>query len=139
MKVDTETGTQRSRQQTAPSSSTHQCKRIQFQLDASCRRSFVYHDVDAVVFHRRIQVFFHHRTQTMDFINEKDIVRLETGQHTRQVTRLVKHRTGGHLKAYSQFIRYNVTQCGLTQTRRAVKQHMVKRLATQTGRFHEDA
>ncbi len=51
MQVDTETGTQRSCQQTATRGSSHQRERIQINLYASGRRAFVYHDVYAVVLH----------------------------------------------------------------------------------------
>ena len=49
----------------------HQRKRIQINLYASRRRAFVYHDIDAVVFHCRIQILFHYGTQPMYLVDEK--------------------------------------------------------------------
>ena len=74
----------------------------------------------------------------MNFIDEKHIVRLKASQYPRQVTRLIKHRAGCHFESYSQFIRNDITQRGLSQSRRTVKKHMVKRLGTKTSRLDED-
>ena len=139
VEVDAETGTKRSGKQTASGSCTHQRERTQFQLDASGRRALVYHDIDAIVFHSRIQVFFHDRTQAMDFINEKHIVRFEARKDTCQVARFVEYRAGCHLESYAQFIRYDVTQRGLSQARRAMQKHVVQRLGTKSGSLDEDA
>ena len=74
----------------------------------------------------------------MNFIDEKHIVRLKAGQYTRQVAGLVKYRAGCHLETDSQFIRNDITQRGLSQSRRAMKKYMVKRLGTKTGCLDED-
>ena len=44
---------------------------------ASCRRPFVYHDVDAVVLHGRVQVLLHHGRETVNFVDEQNIARRE--------------------------------------------------------------
>ena len=79
MKINTETCTKRSRQQTATCGCTNQRERIQIYLDAACRRSLIDHNIDAVIFHGRIKIFLHHRRQPMNFIDKKYIVRFETG------------------------------------------------------------
>ena len=89
MKVNTETCTKRSRQQTATRGCTNQRERIQIDLDAACRRSLINHNIDAVIFHGRIEIFFHYGRQTMNFINKKHVVRFEAGQYTCQVTRFI--------------------------------------------------
>ena len=75
----------------------------------------------------------------MYLVDEKHIVRLQTGEYACQVARLVEHRTGSNLETYSQFIGYNVGKCGLSQSGRTVKQHMVQGLAPETGSLHENA
>ena len=139
MKINTETCTKRGRQQTATCGCTNQRERIQIYLDAACRRSLIDHNIDAVIFHRRIKIFLHHRRQPMNFINKKHVVRFEAGQYTCQVTRFIKYRTGSYLETYAQFVGYDIAECCFSQSGRAVKQHMVQRLATQAGSFHKYA
>ena len=139
MQVDTETGTQRSCQQTATRGSSHQRERIQINLYASGRRAFVYHDVYAVVLHGWVQIFLHYGAQPVYFVDEKYIIGLQASKHSRQIPRLVEHRTGGDFKAYPKFIGNNIWKCSFSQSGRTVKQHMVQRLATQAGSFHKYA
>jgi len=47
--------------------------KIQTNLNASSIRPGIDHDINFEVLHGRIQIFFHDRTQTMDFIDEKEI------------------------------------------------------------------
>jgi DNA helicase-2/ATP-dependent DNA helicase PcrA len=91
-------------QQTAACCCANQRERIQIYLDATCRRPFINHDINAIVFHGRIKIFFHHGRQAMNFINKEYIIRFETGQHTCQISRFIEHRTGGYLKADSQLV-----------------------------------
>ena len=75
----------------------------------------------------------------MNFINKQYIVRFQTGQHTCQISRLVKYRTGSNLKSYSQFIGNDVTQGCFSQSGRAVQQHVIQSFGTQTGCLDKDA
>ena len=75
----------------------------------------------------------------MYFVDEKHIIRLQAGKHSRQVSRLVEYRTGGYFKTYPQFVGNDIAECRFSQSGRAVKQHMVQRLATQAGSFYKYA
>ena len=92
MQIDSETGTERSREKSAAGGGSHEGKRIQIYLDAACRRPFVYHDVDAVILHRRIEILLYHWRKAVDFIYEEHIVRLQGGKDTCQVARLIEYR-----------------------------------------------
>ena len=74
----------------------------------------------------------------MDFIDEKHIVRLQTGQDTGQIARLVEYRSRSHLESHPQFIGNDVAQRSLSQSGRSVQQHMVQSLRPQTGRLDKD-
>ena len=52
---------------------------VEVDLDRACRRTFIDHDVDAIVLHRGVEVLLDDRTQTMDLIDKKDVVRFEGG------------------------------------------------------------
>ena len=75
----------------------------------------------------------------MYFVDEKYIIGLQAGKHSRQIPRLVEYRTGSYLETYAQFVGYDIAECCFSQSGRAVKQHMVQRLATQAGSFHKYA
>jgi len=138
MQINTKTGTQRRSQQTAAGSSTHHRKRIQVNLNAPCRRTFIYHDINAVILHCRVQVLFHNWRKPVNFIDKQHIIRFQTGKHSRQIARFIEHRTGSNLKTNSQFIGNNIGKRRFSQSRRPVQQYMIQRLATQAGCFNED-
>ena len=57
-------------QQAGARSGPHQGKRRQVQLDGTSRRPLPYHDVQLVIFHRRIQYLLHNGTEAMNLINK---------------------------------------------------------------------
>ena len=138
MQINTKTCTQRRSQQATTGSSSHHRKRIQINLNAPCRRAFIYHDINAVILHRRVQVLFHHRRKAVNFIDKQHIIRFQTGKHSRQITRFIKHRTGSNFKTNSQFIRNNIGKCRFSQSRRSMQQYMIQRLSTQAGCLNKD-
>ena len=138
MAVDTETRTERTGQETAARRGTDEGEMVEINLYRARRRSFVDHDVDTVVLHRRIEILLDDRTQTMDLVDEQHVVGFQTREQSREVTGFVEHRTGSDLKAHTQFIRDDIRERRLTQSRRAEKQHMIQTLTTQFGSLHED-
>ena len=138
MQIDSETGTQWSCKQTASRCCSHEGKRIQVYLDAASRRTLIYHDVDAVILHRRIEILLYHRRKSVDFIDKEHIVGLQRGKDSRQIARLIKHRTRCNLESYAQFVGDDVAQRGLTQSRRTMEERMVERFATIFGSLNKD-
>ena len=57
--VDAEACSQGSREQAAACGGSHKREGRQIYLDASCRGTFVDHDVDTVILHSRVEVFLH--------------------------------------------------------------------------------
>ena len=55
-----------------------------------------------------------------------------------QIAGALDHWTGGGAKTDAEFPRHDLRQCGLSQTRRAVQQHMVHRLGAGAGGLDED-
>ena len=72
----------------------------------------------------------------MDLINEQYVSSLKGSEKTGKVARLVKDGTGGYLHVNPHLISYNMSQCCLTETRRAMEKHMVKSLSPHFGRFY---
>ena len=75
----------------------------------------------------------------MYLVDEEHVVRLQAGQDTGQVARLVQHGTRRDFEAHAQLVGNDVGEGRLAQSGRSVQQHMVQRLATQAGRLDEDA
>ena len=115
-----------------------QGKGLQIKLDGARRRSFADHDVDLVVFQGRVQDFFHHRTEAVNFVDEKNVVLFQVGQQGREVFGLFQNRPAGLAQIDAEFVRDDVRQGGLAQAWRAKQQHVVKRFTAHLGRADED-
>ena len=89
VEVDPEASSQGSSQQTTTCRRSHEGEGIEIDLDGASARPLIQHDVDAVVFHSRVEVFLYDRAQTMYFVDEEDIIGLEGGEQACQVSRLV--------------------------------------------------
>ena len=66
----------------------------------------------------------------MYLVDEQHVARLERGEYACEVAGLVEHGTARNLKPYAQLVGYDVAQCGLAQSGRAVQQCVVEGLAT---------
>ena len=75
----------------------------------------------------------------MYLIDEEDIVLLQRSEDAGQIAGLVEHGAGSQLKADAQLVGNDVGKRGFAQSRRAVKQRVVERLATELGCLDEDA
>lgn len=126
-------------QQTAAGRSTDKRKGCQLDLNRPRRRPLVQHDVYLVVLHRRIEVLLHDGAQPMDFVDEQHVARTEVGEQTRQVARLVEHRTRSNPQLRPHLVGDDVGQRSLAQPRRAVQEHVVERIAPHERRLDEDA
>ena len=133
MQVYTETCAKRCREQTAAGGGSHERERIEVYLYRACRRTFVYHYINAIVFHCRVQIFFDNRRQTVYLVDEQHIARLERCKYAGQIAGLIEHRTAGELESHAQLVGNDIAQSGLSQSRRTVQQRMVERLAAIFG------
>ena len=73
----------------------------------------------------------------MNLVDEEHVVWLKRGEQSCQVAGLVEHGAGGYLKPYLQFIGYDIAEGCLAESRRAVEQCVVERLATILGCLHK--
>ena len=94
----------RARKGAAARGGTNEREGIEVDLYAASRRTAVYHDVDAIVLHRRVQIFLHDGLQAVDFVDEQDVVGLQACQQSCQVARLVEHGAARKLEAHTQLI-----------------------------------
>ncbi len=136
-KVDAKAGSQRRCEQAFPGGGPYEGERRQGDLHAPRVGPGVDHDVDVVVLHRRVEVFFHHRAEPVNLVDEEHIAFLQVGEHTRNVGGLLEHWSarGGDLGAH--LLRNDVREGRLAQSGRPREQHMVQRLAALQRRRHE--
>ena len=132
-----EPGPQRTRQQSAASRSADQRERVQLDLDRTGARPLVQHDVDLVVFHRRIQVLLDDRAEPVYFVDEKHVAGIEIRQQTGQIPWFVEHRPGGHLEGRPHFVANDIRERRLAESRRPVQHLVVERFAAHQRRLDE--
>ena len=137
--VDSETRPQRSRQQAAARGRAHQGKGVQGDADRPCTGSLIDHNINDIVLHGRVQVLFHFGRKAVDFVDEQHVSCFQRGQQAGQVSGLVQNRPGTHLHIYTQLVGNNMGQGGLSQTGRAVEEHMIQGFAPHFGSLYIDA
>ena len=134
---DAKTIAQRCGQQAKACSGTNQREGLQFNPHRTCGGALADHQIQLKILKRGVEDFFHNRVQTVDFINKQNVLRLKVGQDRRQITGLGQHRTRGHAEPNPQFLRHDLCQRGFPKSGRAVKQHVIHRLATHFGTLDE--
>ena len=113
----------------------HQRKARQVDADALGAGAFADHDVQRVVFQRRIQHLFHLPGQAVDLIDEQHIALLQIGEQGGKVTGLLDGRAAGDADLHPHLVGDDAGQGGLAQARRAVEQDVVHRFAAPLGGF----
>ena len=136
--VDAEAGAQRSREHAAARGGADERERLEAQLHRARRRAALYHDVDTEVLHGAVEILLDDGRQTVYLVDEEHVVGLQRGEQSGQVAGLVEHRAAGGLDAHAELVGDDVAEGRLAETRRAVEQHMVERLAALLGGAHED-
>ena len=74
----------------------------------------------------------------MDLVHEQDVVLIEVCQQRRQIAGLLDGRAGGDADIDAHLLSDDTGQRGLSQTRRAVEQHMIQSLRAAAGGLDED-
>ena len=71
----------------------------------------------------------------MDFVDKEHVALVEVCKKRRQIAGLFDCRTRGYADIYAELVRDNSGQSGFTQSRRAVKENVVKGFVTDFCRF----
>src|SRR5580704_8231281 len=74
----------------------------------------------------------------MNFIEEKEIAFIERSEHRGEIAFFLQQRAGAYFDGDAHFVRKNLRQRRLSQTRRAVKQDVIESFAASACRFHSD-
>ena len=127
---EAEAAAQRRRQQARARRRRDQGERLHRHLHRSCARSLPDDDVELVVLHRRIEDLLDRGRQAVDLVDEQHLVALQRRQDRREVARALDDRARRGLHRHAEFVRDDVRERGLAETRRARHQHVVERFAT---------
>ena len=138
MALDAETRPEGRSQQAAARCGADEREGRQLDLDRAGRGAFVQHDVDFIVLHRRVEILLDDRAEAVDLVDEKHVARIEVGQQARQVARLVEHRPRRDAQLRPHFVGDDVREGRLAQSRGAVQQDVVERVAAHERRLDED-
>ena len=138
MALDAEARAQGRCEQPAAGRGADQRERRQLDLDRTCRRAFVEYDVDLVVLHRRVEVLLDDRAQAVYLVDEKHVAGVEVGQQPGQVARLVQHGARCDAQLRVHFVGDDVGKGRLAQSRGAVQQYVVERIAAHERRLDEN-
>ena len=112
---------------------------LERQLDGARRGALADHQVELKILHGRIQEFFHHPVQAVNFVDEQHIPVFEVGQDGGQIARPFNHRPGRGPNIYPHFPGNNMGHRGLAQPRRTVKQQVVEHVTALFGGLNGDA
>ncbi len=102
------------------------------------RRALPDDDVELVVLERGVELFFEHRLQAVNLVEEEHLALAQVGEDGGEVALDDERRTRGLLEADVEFVGDDGGQRGLAQARRAEKKHVIQRLAARAGGFKSD-
>ena len=91
--------------------------------------------VDAKIFHGRVENFLHGGLQAMNFVEEEKILGVERSEHGGEVALFFEQRAGADFYGRAHFVGQNLGQGGFAQARRAVEQDVVEGFAAGRGRL----
>src|SRR5260370_37841570 len=95
-------------------------------------------EIDSVILHGRIKNLLDRGEQAMDVIEEEKLADFDRRENRREVALALEQRAGTGLDRNAQFIGDNLRKRSLTQTRRAIEQHVIERIAAAARRFDGD-
>ena len=75
----------------------------------------------------------------MDLVDEEHIALVELGEDADEVGAFRQGRAVGDVDLGANFIGDDVSECGLSKSRRAVQQRVIDRLTALPGGLHRDA
>src|SRR5581483_7159816 len=127
--------TQRRGQQAGASGGRDKRKRMDIHGVSTGRGSLADDDVQLVILQRRIEQLLQRRLEPMHFVNEQYLVLADVGQNRSEIALDLQRRARGLLEVHAEFMGDDGGQRGLSQSRRAVEQNMVERLAAGTRRL----
>ena len=139
MKDNVEPRPQRRSQHSGPRSRADEREFWQLQFDRPCRRALADHDVEAVIFHRRIEDFLDCGIEPVDLVDKEYVAFLEAGKNRREIPGFFYYGSACGFERGPHFVGYDIRESGLADARRAGEQDVVECLAPLERGLHKHA
>ena len=120
---------QRRRQHPGARRRADQREALERQLERLRVGAAVDDEVDAEVFHRRIEILFDDPAEPVDLVDEQHVALIERGQDADEILRFLERRPRRAVQRSAEFLRDQVGQRRLSQTRRSREQDVFERFA----------
>ena len=135
---DAEARAQRRRNQARAGRRADQREMAQRKRMNARARSLADDQVDAKIFHRRIEHFFDRGLQAMNFVQKENFLGFERSEDRGQIAFALEQRTRAGLDRNVQFVGDNLRQGRFAQPRRPIEQHVIQRFAAAARRLDGD-
>ncbi len=112
---------------------------LQTHRDRPGAEALAEHDVDAEVFHRRVDELLDDARHAVDFVDEEDRAFFEVGQERQQVGRLGQGGAARHLDRRAQFVGQHGREGRLAEPGRAVEEDVGQRFLEFLAGVQDDA
>ena len=91
----------------------------QFEAHGACVRALIDHDIDGIIFHRGIEIFFDGFSHAMNLVDEDDIAGFERGEEAREVAGLGDDGAGRCFDVDTHCFAEDVGERGFAESGRA--------------------
>ena len=98
-----ETVAERPRQKPAARCGANECKVLEREVHAPCRRAGIQHDVEPEIFHGGVEVFLDYAIQAVDLVDEQNVVLLQARQQPGKVACFFENRAARDVDVYAHF------------------------------------
>ncbi len=126
---DAETRSQRRRQQAGARRRPDERELLQRHFHRPGAGALADHDVELVVFERRIQNLLDRRRHPVNLVDEQHLAVAEVGENAREIAGLLEHRTRRRPDGHAELVADDIRQRRLAKAGRTVEQHVIERLA----------
>ena len=126
---DAEARTQRRGDQAGARGGADQREMVQVEGMNARARSLSDHQIDPIVFHRRIENLLDGGQQAMDLIEEENLARFERSENGGEVALALEERAGTGLDGDAELVGDDLRERGFAQAGRAVEQDVIERIA----------
>src|SRR5438045_4461551 len=98
-------------------------------------RSLVNDDVEPVIFHRRVEVFFDRRLQPVNLVDDEHIALFQAGEKPCEFTGFFNHRSTGVFDIHAHCVGNDVGERRLAEPRRTAQENMLEHVTAFFSRF----
>src|SRR5207342_1957201 len=108
----------------------------QIETQTARLRSLVNDDVEPVIFHCRVEIFFDSWLQSVNLVNEEHIAFFKAGEKSCEFAGLLNHRAAGVFDIHTHRVGDDIGQCGLAEPGGSAQENVLEHVAAFFSRRH---